>query len=202
MSFDDLDEWLAHLADEPHEFVTRQEFHHAIERIRTAMSTSEQAVIDAITAEITTAASNIEAEIAALAAAHPAADLTALKAAADSLAAIAPTPAPAPAPAPTPAPAPEPTPAPVATATVSVYTFDGDPSTVDVAQWTKANIETTDTPPKSLYFYGGDTAPGMAAGDGLGGVWHLYSGATQPVTAPAPEPQPAPVTPAPGTPTA
>lgn len=61
----------------------------------------------------------------------------------------------------------------------SLYVFDGDPSTVDQSVWPLAPVETTDDPPKALYFYAGDTAAGQANGDGLNGQWHLFNGLTQ-----------------------
>jgi len=59
--------------------------HHMKETLVAAQSD-----IDAITAELGTALANIQAEIAALQAANPALDLSALQAAADALAAVAP----------------------------------------------------------------------------------------------------------------
>ena len=52
----------------------------------------------------------------------------------------------------------------------SEYTFDGDPSTVDAAEWTAAGTAPDGRP---LYHYAGDTAPGDAKGEA--GPWHLYT---------------------------
>jgi hypothetical protein len=84
----------------------------------------------------------------------------------------------------TPPPPPPPAPSPTGP-TQSVYTFDGDPTTVDTSQWVLTEWETTETPPRRLYLYTGDHNPGDKNGDGLGGVWHVYEGATQQVQAPA-----------------
>jgi hypothetical protein len=65
-------------------------FHELHERIN-LMAT--QADVDAITAEISTAIGNIQAEINSLETANPEIDLTGLKAAADQLAGVAPDPA-------------------------------------------------------------------------------------------------------------
>ncbi len=72
-----------------------------------------------------------------------------------------------------------PTPAPAAR---SVYTIDPG-NTADGNVWPTAPLLTTDTPPQQLYYYSGDTAPGDKNGDGLGGIWHLYTGPTQGGTA-------------------
>lgn len=81
--------------------------------------------------------------------------------------------------------------APPAPAKQSVYTFDGDPTTVDTTLWVITQEETTDVPPKRLYTYTGDTAPGDAKGDGIGGVWHHYTGPVQPLGGKAAETSPA-----------
>lgn len=75
-------------------------------------------------------------------------------------------------------------PAPVAVA--SVYTFSGDPAVtpIDTTQWIPAKEETTDVPPLSLYTYALDVVNGDKLGDGVGGVWHLYTGPVQPVAGP------------------
>jgi hypothetical protein len=52
----------------------------------------------------------------------------------------------------------------------SEYTFDGDPSTVDAAEWTPAG---TAPDGRALYHFAGDTAPGDAKG--VAGPWHLYT---------------------------
>lgn len=142
---------------------------------------STQADVDALTttveqvaADLATTQQALQGEIDALATGNPALNLTALQAAVApldatvrALAAVKPTP-------PTP-------PAPVAPR--SVYTADvGTP--IDTNQWTATTEQTTDTPPRPLYNYAGDTAPGDRKGDGLGGVWHLYTGQTRPVPAP------------------
>lgn len=81
-----------------------------------------------------------------------------------------------------PAPGPEPEPAPDApTAERSVYTFDGDPSTIDPQTWTLAQVQTTDEPARPLYLFAGDTAPGDVGGDGVQGLFHVYTGALAPV---------------------
>jgi len=72
---------------------------------------------------------------------------------------------------------------PTAAAGRALYTFDGDPATVDHAAWPQANERTVDG--KLLFHYSGDTAPGDATGDGLGGVWHRYTGATTAAPSPA-----------------
>lgn len=100
---------------------------------------------------------------------------------------------PAPAPAP---PGPDPTPGPAPSpAARSVYTVDAG-ATVDTRAWTATTEQTADVPPKPLYNFAGDTAPGDRKGDGLGGVWHLYTGQVQPVPGPAPGPAPVPPAPA------
>lgn len=101
-----------------------------------------------------------------------------------------PQPAPAPAPEPAPAPAPEPAPAPASAPEPSpaaaqpdktVYTFTGDPSLVDPGAWPASGFETTDTPPRPLYYFSGDTAAGQQNGNGLsGGAWQAYTGPVQP----------------------
>ncbi len=98
-----------------------------------------------------------------------------------------------PSPAPGP-PAPPVPPAPPASAK-SVYWVDAGMA-VDTAQWPATTGQTTDVPPKPLYNFAGDTAPGDKKGDGLGGVWHLYTGQVQPVPGPAPGPAPVPPAPA------
>lgn len=183
-----------------HEHVTRREFYEAIaeinERINdTIMAT--QADIDALATELgtvstdiqqvstdlSTSTQTIQAEIDKLAAANPTVDVTALKAAADALdpavktldqaavavGSLAPTPAPAPTPTPTPA-----------GPTKSVYTFSGDPTTIDATVWSASGFETTETPPRLLYYFSGDTAPGDTNGNGQdGGAWVVYTGPTQ-----------------------
>jgi len=57
-----------------------------------------------------------------------------------------------------------------------VYLHDGD-GEVDPAAWPSAGVQTPDG--RALYFYQADaeTEPGAAPlGDGLDGVWHLYTG--------------------------
>ena len=76
-----------HLSEQVDRHATH--IHHLKEQ---QMTTQDD--LDAITAELGTALTNIQAEIAALQAANPALDLTALRAAADALAAVAPAPAP------------------------------------------------------------------------------------------------------------
>lgn len=143
-----------------------------------ALDTDEQAAaadLQALTADIASlqVGQVTQAQIDALTN-HATAVATALSAATAANQPVAP-PAPSPAPGPSPTPGPAPIPA-----TRSVYTVDaGTP--VDTTQWTTTNEQTTDTPPKALYNYTGDTAPGDHKGDGLGGVWHLYTG---PVTSP------------------
>ena len=62
--------------------------------------------------------------------------------------------------------------------TLPVYTYDGDPTTIDGTSWTAAHEATADGHP--LYHFAHDEAGQPPAGDGLGGVWHLYTGPTQP----------------------
>jgi len=81
------------------------------------------------------------------------------------------------------------TPAPVS-AVRSLYTFDGIAATVDHTEWPTAPVTTADG--KALYYFKDDVAPSDAKGDGLGGVWHHYTGATAPVSPPAPVASPAP----------
>lgn len=60
----------------------------------------------------------------------------------------------------------------------TVYTFSGtDETAIDHNQWPDAGAVTSDTPPKKLYLFSGDTAPGDVKGDGVGGEWHVYTGA-------------------------
>jgi len=66
----------------------------------------------------------------------------------------------------------------------TLYTFDGDASTVDHAEWPTAAFVTADG--KALYYFKDDVAPGDAKGDAVGGVWHRYTGATNPAPTPAP----------------
>lgn len=82
-----------------------------------------------------------------------------------------PTPEPTPTPTPEPVPTPEPTPAPPVTDALPLYTYTGDPSLID-SNWTSAGQTPDGTP---LFTYAGDTAGQPATGDGLGGVWHLYT---------------------------
>ncbi len=169
------------------QYVTHEQLEERLEEIYERIEhMATQADVDALTAEldsvssdIQTASASIQAEINALAQANPGLDISKLQAAAAPLDAAvqglgnlkpvlqAPPPAPVPAQA------------------QSVYTVDAG-NVVDTTQWTATGEETTDTPPKPLYTYAGDTAPGDKKGDGLGGVWHLYTGATQPVAPPAP----------------
>lgn len=65
------------------------------------------------------------------------------------------------------APAPEPSPA-----ALPEYTYSGDPTAIDPA-WTPTGTSIPDG--LALYTYSGDTAGQLATGDGLGGVWHLYT---------------------------
>lgn len=64
----------------------------------------------------------------------------------------------------------------------AVYTFDGDPSTVDTTVWPASGFETTDTPPRPLFYYSGDNGAGagVANGDGVANAWHVYTGSVQP----------------------
>lgn len=73
-------------------------------------------------------------------------------------------------------------PAPLA-AKASVYTFAGDPAVtpIDATEWILSTTEeTVDVPPRALYTYRLDVAPGDTLGSGVGGVWVLYTGAVQP----------------------
>jgi hypothetical protein len=73
---------------------------------------------------------------------------------------------------------------PVATATLPLYVFAGAAGTaIDTTQWTLAGVETTDTPPRALYTFSGDTAGGTPTGGSA--EWVVYTGTTQPVPAPA-----------------
>lgn len=146
-----------------------------LQRLEDTVAT--QADIDALTAAVTAddsallgAVTGIAAEIAALQSANPDLDLsglqgkvTDLSSAVTSVQALVPA-------ATTPAPAPEPTPVPVPAAVLPTYTFSGDPSTIDTTQWTAV----PNTTPQQ-YTFAGDTAGSPATGDGLGGVWHLFT---------------------------
>lgn len=92
-----------------------------------------------------------------------------------------PEPGPTPAPTPGPEPVPPPTPGPVESG-LSLYTYDGQPGSENPAEWPPTDLVTTDTPPRPLFTFSGDTAPGQANGDGLNGQWHVYTEATQPVS--------------------
>lgn len=64
----------------------------------------------------------------------------------------------------------------------SAYTFDGadDSRGIDHNQWPDAHATSDGVPPQKLYYFSGDVAPGDAKGDGVGGVWHLYTGTRVP----------------------
>lgn len=64
-----------------------------------------------------------------------------------------------------------------------LYTYSGPEGQVDLSVWSKAPLATVDGQP--LYTYAADAAGGAASGDGLGGVWHVYTGATTGPSAPA-----------------
>lgn len=111
-------------------------------------------------------------------------DTTALKAAlasikdhADAIAAIAAAP-PATTPA-APPPASAPTAGPQPVGGKPLYTLSGD-IPID-ANWTLTDLRTVSD--GLLYTYGPDNPGGPATGDGLGGVWHLYTGDVEQVPA-------------------
>jgi predicted lipoprotein with Yx(FWY)xxD motif len=54
-----------------------------------------------------------------------------------------------------------------------VYTFTGDPTTINHAEWPDAGTRADGT---SLYHFVGDTQPGDAKG--VGGPWQLDTSAT------------------------
>lgn len=176
--------------DEPFERKVLSGLRHLIEE--TAMTQAQidadtaailaatQAVSDGVTAiegELDAGVTAIEAEIAALKDANPAVDTTALDAAvlaltagtgsalaglktsADAVAAIPP---------------PVVTPPPVL-APQAVYEIDGD-VVDDPAQWSSAPFTAADDGGRPLFYFAGDTAGGPANGDGVGGVWHVYTG--------------------------
>jgi len=68
---------------------------------------------------------------------------------------------------------PAPTPASPPAVDRTEYTFDGDPTAVNMTEWPPLESRTADG--KQLYWYAGDTAPGDAKGDGQGGLWHRYT---------------------------
>lgn len=70
--------------------------------------------------------------------------------------------------------------APASAASRAVYTYDGDAAAVDQSLWPKAPVETDSGAP--LFYYANDQAPEDHNGDGIGGVWSLYTGATQPAS--------------------
>jgi hypothetical protein len=62
----------------------------------------------------------------------------------------------------------------------TLYEFVGA-GTPDTTVWPVASVETTDTPPKPLYHYTGDSAAAPTAGAGVDPTaWQVYTGATQP----------------------
>lgn len=65
----------------------------------------------------------------------------------------------------------------------SVYVVDAG-APVDTTQWIPTGTQTDETPPRPLYTYVGDTAPGDEKGEGAGGIWHLWTGASQPIPPP------------------
>lgn len=80
-----------------------------------------------------------------------------------------------------------PTTAPAAQATQPVYTYAG--TTADTTVWPESGFQTTEEPPRLLYYYTGDVAnsgqTGTANGNGAdGGLWQVYTGPVQPVSAP------------------
>lgn len=65
-------------------------------------------------------------------------------------------------------------PPPPVVAALPEYTYSGDPTAaIDGSQWISTGRSTPDN--QALYTYAGDTAGQPATGDGLGGVWHLYT---------------------------
>lgn len=79
-----------------------------------------------------------------------------------------------------------------------VYTYDADPTTVDTTEWKPAGLTTTDGHP--LWFFSGDQAGDIGArGDGINGVWHVYTGKTLGPVQPDTGQSPATSVPAPAT---
>jgi hypothetical protein len=181
------------------------ELWQAIKRLERKMnemsdaSNAEQEVVTKLTVEVTTIAAdvatvqtNLQAQINALAAGNPAVDFSALEAALAPLDGhvkalgelkpeAAPTPEPEPAPTPTPDPAPEPGPEPVpAEAALPPYTSSGDPNSINLTVWPKADILTIEG--AALYNYVHDTPGGAATGDGIEG-FTVWTGATEPIPA-------------------
>jgi hypothetical protein len=68
-----------------------------------------------------------------------------------------------------------------------VYTLDDSDASVDPGMWPLSGYETPEG--HALYFYAGDTpasGEGVSvapAGDGIGGIWHAYTGAIQDIPA-------------------
>ena len=134
-----------------------------------SMEEDMTALTDALTGALTGLAEAVDATAGRVAAhvadtdsdaAEVAAAVDKIKAATDKLTQIVPTPAPASPPVAAPA-APERT----------EYVVDPGVA-VDAAEWPVSGSTASDG--RALYFYAGDTAPGDAKGDGLGGVWHVY----------------------------
>lgn len=67
---------------------------------------------------------------------------------------------------------------PTPAAVLPEYTYSGDPTQPIDPAWTALGTSTPDG--QALYTFSGDTLGQPATGDGLGGVWHLY---TPPATA-------------------
>ncbi len=136
------------------------------------------ALTDALTGALTSLAEAVDAAAGRVAAhvadtdsdaAEVAAAVDKIKAATDKLTQIVPAPAAAPAAPASPAAAPERT----------EYVVDPGVA-VDATEWPASGSTAADG--RTLYHYAGDTAPGDAKGDGLGGVWHVYH---DPAAAPA-----------------
>jgi len=66
-----------------------------------------------------------------------------------------------------------PAPAPTPAAALPEYTYSGDPTQPIDPAWTATGVN--DPAGAALYTYSGDTSGQPATGDGLGGVWHLYT---------------------------
>jgi hypothetical protein len=60
----------------------------------------------------------------------------------------------------------------------TLYVTTNDPATIDPATWPAAPVETSDDPPRQLYFFAGDTDAGQTNGSSVAG-FEVYDGATQ-----------------------
>lgn len=82
----------------------------------------------------------------------------------------------------------------VTIAGMPLYEFSGDPATIDATHWTLTDLETTDTPPKPLYTFTGDTVNGEPKGSDAS--WTPYTGNTQAASSSTTTPANAPAAPA------